>query len=128
MRRSLAHLLAQIVFCDFAHSPTRRPVAAAVASGDEWLASGQPWDAYRHAWMAREGMHTGLEILAELDKRFQCDLSMFGPYFFVDPPDTTEFDELAAIRAGDPSVRNPVHRQTPSTTPPGIRRPLRRPW
>jgi SAM-dependent methyltransferase len=67
---------------------------------DEWLTSGQPWDAYRHAWMAREGMHTGQEILAELDKRFQCDLSMFGPYFFVDLPDTTEFDELAAIRAG----------------------------
>jgi SAM-dependent methyltransferase len=67
---------------------------------EEWVASGQPWDIYREAWAQAAGMHTGQEIIAAVDERFSRDSAAYGPYFFPDLADTTEADELAAIRAG----------------------------
>lgn len=66
----------------------------------EWMASGQPWDAYREAWAQAEGMHTGQQILGALDERFAGDPPVVGPYFFPDLAGTTEADEQAAIAAG----------------------------
>ena len=67
---------------------------------DQWAASGQPWDAFFQAWAAAEGLHTGEEILAGLDARFDRRLCTEGPYFFADLADTSEDDEQAAIDAG----------------------------
>jgi len=67
---------------------------------DEWIASGLPWDGYCQAWAEEEGLHTGQEILGELDARFDRQLLAYGPYFFADLGDVSEEDEQAAIDAG----------------------------
>jgi len=64
---------------------------------DEWLASGLSWPDYAAAWAAAEALHTGEQILAGVDVRFDRRLSSTGPYFFPDLADTTEADEQAAI-------------------------------
>ncbi|HEY3530815.1 MAG TPA: methyltransferase domain-containing protein [Nocardioides sp.] len=66
----------------------------------EWLASGEPWDAYLDHWARQEGMHTGQEILRQLDARFVGRRLENGPYFFPDLHEVTEADEQAAIDAG----------------------------
>jgi SAM-dependent methyltransferase len=66
----------------------------------DWLASGQPWDAYLRSWAQAEGLHSGQDILAELDTRFDPEPVTYGPYFFADLPGTSEADEQAAIDAG----------------------------
>ncbi len=68
---------------------------------DEWAASGLPWEGFCRAWAAEEGLHTGQDVLRELDARFDRRLCAFGPYFFADLTDTSEADEQAAIDAGD---------------------------
>ena len=67
---------------------------------DEWVASGQPWEAYCRAWATDEGLHTGQAIVRGLDVRFDRRLCGFGPYFFADLADITQADEEAAIDAG----------------------------
>jgi hypothetical protein len=62
--------------------------------------SGQPWDAYLESWARAEGLHSGLDILNELDARFDCQAVGFGPYFFADLAGTSEADEQAAIASG----------------------------
>jgi SAM-dependent methyltransferase len=66
----------------------------------EWQASGEPWDVCLRAWAEQERMHTGEEILAELDARFDCRLLEYGPYFFPDLDGATEAQEQEAIDAG----------------------------
>jgi SAM-dependent methyltransferase len=66
----------------------------------EWRDSGQPWDAYCHAWAAAEGLHTGQDILRELGARFDAGLITYGPYFFPDLAGISEAGEQEAIDAG----------------------------
>ncbi|MBO0774762.1 MAG: methyltransferase domain-containing protein [Actinobacteria bacterium] len=66
----------------------------------QWRESGQPWDAYLRSWAQAEGLHTGQEILAELDARFDAPPASYGPYYFADLADTSEADEQAAIDSG----------------------------
>jgi SAM-dependent methyltransferase len=67
---------------------------------DDWLASGQSWQAYIDAWAADEGLHTGDAILRVLTERFATRLITRGPYFFPDLAGVTAADEQAAIDAG----------------------------
>jgi SAM-dependent methyltransferase len=67
---------------------------------DEWTASGQSWPQYMSSWAAREGLHTGQQMLEELTARYRCHVSSRAPYFFPDLDETTEADEQAAIDAG----------------------------
>jgi SAM-dependent methyltransferase len=67
---------------------------------DQWRASGQPWDAYLHAWAREEGLHAGQDIVRELDARFDRELLTYGPYFFPELAGIKEGDEQAAIDAG----------------------------
>lgn len=66
----------------------------------EWLESGQPWDSYLRSWAEAAGMHTGQEIVAELEDRFDSRPIAYGPYFFPDLADISEADEQAAIDNG----------------------------
>jgi SAM-dependent methyltransferase len=65
-----------------------------------WQQSGRPWDAYLRSWAEAEGMHTGQDILRELDARFDSQPVTYGPYYFPDLASTSEADEQAAIDAG----------------------------
>jgi len=67
---------------------------------DQWRASGLPWPDYLASWATTEGLHTGEQILAGLDTRFERRLSGVSPYLFPDLADTTEADEQAAIDTG----------------------------
>ena len=66
----------------------------------EWRTSVEPWDAWCRSWAEQERLHTGQEILRELDARFDCRRLEYGPYFFPDLADVSEDDEQAAIDAG----------------------------
>jgi SAM-dependent methyltransferase len=66
----------------------------------EWRESGQPWADYLRSWTQAEGLHTGQDILAALDPRFDPESVTYGPYFFADLAGTSEADEQAAIDAG----------------------------
>lgn len=68
---------------------------------DGWLASGLPWDAYCRAWAEGEGLHSGQDIVRELDARFDRLVLAYGPYFFADLADVSESQERAAIDAGE---------------------------
>jgi SAM-dependent methyltransferase len=67
---------------------------------DQWVASGQPWEAVVGAWAQAEGLHTGREIVRGLDARFDRRLYADGPYFFADLDGVGEEDEQSAIDAG----------------------------
>jgi SAM-dependent methyltransferase len=67
---------------------------------DEWRESGQQWDTYCRDWARSEGLHAGLDIVRELDARFDRQLLSPGPYFFADLADVSEGEEQAAIDAG----------------------------
>jgi SAM-dependent methyltransferase len=66
----------------------------------QWRQSGQPWTAYLRSWAEAEGLHSGQEILRELDARFDFGPAGYGPYFFPDLAGITEADERAAIDQG----------------------------
>jgi SAM-dependent methyltransferase len=66
---------------------------------DQWRASGRPWDEYCHTWAQEEGLHTGQDIVLELDARFDRQLLTDGPYFFPGLAGISEGDEQAAIDA-----------------------------
>jgi SAM-dependent methyltransferase len=62
-----------------------------------WLQSGQSWDAYLRSWAAEEGLHTGQQIVDELESRFDSEPLAYGAYYFPDLADVSEADEQAAI-------------------------------
>ncbi len=64
---------------------------------EEWLASGQPWDAYFADWARDEGLHEARALLRLLDERFHREQLSRGPYFFSDLADTTTDEEQKAI-------------------------------
>ena len=66
----------------------------------EWRESGQGWDACLRSWALAEGLHTGEDIVRELDARFDCQVLTYGPYFFGDLAGTSDADEQAAIDSG----------------------------
>ena len=68
---------------------------------DQWRASGLPWDGYCRAWAQEEGLHSGQDIIRELDARFDPRSLAYGPYFFPDLACIGEDAEQAAIDAGD---------------------------
>lgn len=68
---------------------------------DQWRASDLPWDDYCRAWAQEEGLHSGQDIIRELDARFDPQSLAHGPYFFPDLAGISEDDEQAAIDAGD---------------------------
>jgi SAM-dependent methyltransferase len=68
--------------------------------GAEWRASGQPWEAYCRSWAEGEGLHTGHDIVLQLDARFDRKELTYGPYLFPELAGVTEDDEQSAIDAG----------------------------
>jgi SAM-dependent methyltransferase len=66
----------------------------------EWQASGQPWGSWIGSWAEQQRLHTGREILGELDSRFECRRLEYGPYFFPGLTGVSEEDEQAAIDGG----------------------------
>jgi SAM-dependent methyltransferase len=68
---------------------------------DEWVALGQPWSVYVREWALKEHLHAATTLLGLLDERFKREHLADGPYFFPDLAETTEADELAAIKAGE---------------------------
>jgi hypothetical protein len=66
----------------------------------EWRESGLPWDACLRSWVHAEGLHTGQDILGQLDARFDCQVPGLRAVFFADLADTSEADEQAAIDSG----------------------------
>jgi hypothetical protein len=68
---------------------------------DEWRASGLPWESYLRSWAAAEGLHTGADIVRDLDARFDRHFLGYGPYFFPDLAGVSEAGEQAAIDAGE---------------------------
>ncbi len=71
------------------------------ALGDEWRTSGQAWEAFCDDWARAEDMHTGVDIIRELDARFGRQLLAYGPYFFAELADVSQANEQAAIDAGE---------------------------
>ena len=67
---------------------------------DDWLASGDAWDACLDGWAASEGLHTGDDILRALAARLDTRQLARGPYFFPDLSGVTAADEQTAIDAG----------------------------
>jgi SAM-dependent methyltransferase len=67
---------------------------------EEWQHSGQPWEDYLRSWSQAEGLHSGQDILAALDTRFDSEPVTYGPYYFADLADTSEAAEQAAIDGG----------------------------
>jgi SAM-dependent methyltransferase len=67
---------------------------------EQWQASGRPWDVYCRSWADGEGLHSGEDILRELQVRFETRELGYGAYFFPDLTGTSEADELAAIGSG----------------------------
>ncbi len=63
---------------------------------DEWLASGQPWDAYLNSWARSAGLHTGQDILRALAARFDTRLLARCPYFFADLDGVTAAGHIQA--------------------------------
>jgi SAM-dependent methyltransferase len=66
-----------------------------------WRESGKPWESHLRGWAQEEHIHPAETLLRALDRRFRRTHLGHGPYFFADLADTTEADELAAIRAGE---------------------------
>ncbi len=67
---------------------------------DDWVASGQPWEAYFHAWAQRERLHTGDEIAQALQARFDTVLLVDTPYYSADLDRVSPVTEQLAIDAG----------------------------
>ena len=67
---------------------------------DEWLSSGQSWEAFVDAWARAEGMHRGEDVRRALAGRFATRLLTSGPYYYPDLDGVTADDEQAAIDAG----------------------------
>jgi SAM-dependent methyltransferase len=67
---------------------------------DDWLTSGDAWDAYLNGWAASEGLYTGDDILRALAARLDTRQLARGPYFFPDLSGVTAADEQTAIDAG----------------------------
>jgi SAM-dependent methyltransferase len=65
-----------------------------------WRASGRSWDAYCRWWAEQEGLHSGDDIVRELQARFDGRELGYGPYFFPDLAETSQADEQAAIDTG----------------------------
>ena len=68
---------------------------------DDWLASGQEWEAYLRGWAERERVHSSAALLRLLDRSFDRQHLARGAYVFPDLAGTSEVDELAAIEAGE---------------------------
>jgi SAM-dependent methyltransferase len=68
---------------------------------DDWLASGQEWEAYLRGWAEREGIHSSAALLRLLDRSFDSQHLSRRAYVFPDLAGTSEGDELAAIEAGE---------------------------
>jgi hypothetical protein len=66
----------------------------------DWQESGLAWDDYLRTWGEAEEIHTGQDILTELDARFDSQHLTYGPYYFTDLAGTSEAEEQAAIDAG----------------------------
>jgi SAM-dependent methyltransferase len=66
----------------------------------QWQESGQPWAAFLRSWARAEGLHSGHDIIGELDARFDRQVLTYGPYFFADLAGTSDADEQAAIDSG----------------------------
>ena len=61
---------------------------------------GQPWSVYVREWALKEHLHAATTQLGLLDERSRREHLADGPYF-PDLAETTEADELAAIKAGE---------------------------
>ena len=68
---------------------------------DDWLASGQEWEAYLRGWAERERVHRSAALLRLLDRSFDRQHLSRGAYVFPDLAGTSEEDELAAIERGE---------------------------
>ncbi len=66
---------------------------------EHWQTSGQPWDAYLHAWATGHALHSARALVRELDERFERVSCERGAYLFPELARTSEADELDAIAA-----------------------------
>ena len=64
------------------------------------MGSGRPWGVAMREWAEREHLHSVDTLLGLLDERFRREHLVEGPYFFPELAETSEEDELEAIRAG----------------------------
>lgn len=67
----------------------------------QWRESSMPWGTCCRSWAQAENLHSGQDILRELDARFDARKVSYGPYFFPDLASTTEDDEQSAIDNGE---------------------------
>ena len=67
---------------------------------EEWVGSDRPWGVAMREWAEREHLHSVDTLLGLLDERFRREHLVEGPYFFPELAETSEEDELEAIRAG----------------------------
>lgn len=67
---------------------------------EHWLDSGLSWPDFCQRWATDEGMHTGREIVAALQARFDTRSYAEVPYLFPELAEVTEAMEQAAIDAG----------------------------
>lgn len=65
-----------------------------------WQASGRPWDEALRDWAEQHGIHRGVDLVAQLDRRFERVRLARGPYCFSGLAGTSPRDEQAAIDAG----------------------------
>ncbi len=72
---------------------------------DEWQAAGGTWGSYFTAWATAQGLHPSDTIRTALDRRFHCQVSADGPYFF---PDLNEVPEVAEQSAIDSAAIQPA--------------------
>jgi SAM-dependent methyltransferase len=68
---------------------------------EEWVAAGQPWDAYLADWARREGLHEARLLLRLLEERFHGEHLSRGPYLFADLAGTSPDEEQRAIDEGE---------------------------
>ena len=65
-------------------APSQRPGQWLQQLCGQWRESGLPWDACCRSWAQAENLHSGQDILRELDARFDAGQVSYGPYFFPD--------------------------------------------
>jgi SAM-dependent methyltransferase len=68
---------------------------------DDWLASGQEWEAYLRGWAERERVHSSAALLRMLERSFDRQHLSRGAYVFPALAGMREGGELAAIEAGE---------------------------
>lgn len=68
---------------------------------EQWLQSGESWEAYLEHWAGEEGLHRGADVLAAIERRFRTDAITHEAYLFAELEPADPDAERAAIEAGE---------------------------